>query len=253
MSGNFNTVFDQPLSRRLVSGHKRRSFPGQIFEPLYRRSVAKSTASGLRKKPRLRRALFLNDFFTHGGVFCWKYPCHSVIVPLTTIQPKAPTAGLSNIAITTARKMCACNTARPARPSASLILARGLSAPVASPGQGVAPWTSPDALRLLDFRPGRFHQPRTLDHGGLRARPGPPDRGRLRSPSGRPSTRLSQPWTAPRESPLGTPGTPPPSPFPAAPRFLRRKLVGPSAAQSRSLPLLSAPPMRGCKPFVNST
>ena len=25
--------------------------------------------------------------------------------------------------------------------------------------RSVAPWTSPDALRLLDFRPGRFHQP----------------------------------------------------------------------------------------------
>ena len=45
---------------------------------------------------------------------------------------------------------------------------------------------------------GDFISPWTLDHGGLRARPGPPDQGSLRAPSGHPSTRLSQPWTAPK-------------------------------------------------------
>jgi len=37
--------------------------------------------------------------------------------------------------------------------------------------------------------------PRTHDQGGLRARPGPPDRGRFRSPSGLPSSgRIGGPW-----------------------------------------------------------
>jgi hypothetical protein len=34
------------------------------------------------------------------------------------------------------------------------------------------PWTRPDALRLLDFRPGRFHQPLDPRPGG-RSAPGP--------------------------------------------------------------------------------
>jgi hypothetical protein len=57
--------------------------------------------------------------------------------------------------------MCACNTAQPfdLRPLSSW--QGGFThPPLASPrSRSVAPWTSPDALRLLDFRPGRFHQP----------------------------------------------------------------------------------------------
>ena len=71
---------------------------------------------------------------------------------------------------------------------------------------------------------GAFHPPLDPRPGGLRARPGPPDRGRLRAPSGHPSTRLSPPWTAPK-----------------------------GVAPLNPLPLLSVPPARGCKPAVNST
>jgi hypothetical protein len=70
-----------------------------------------------------------------------------------------------------ARKMCAWDT-RHRSPDGSLILARGSLRPRCIPQtRSVAPWTSPDALCLLDFRPGRFHQP--LD---------PRPFGRLRSP-----------------------------------------------------------------------
>ena len=41
------------------------------------------------------------------------------------------------------------------------------------PTRSVAPWTSPDALRLLDFRPERFHQP--LDPRPLEDFALPPD------------------------------------------------------------------------------
>ena len=79
------------------------------------------------------------------------------------------------------------------------ILARGqLRPPLHPPDQG-ALLRGPHQTRFAFWTSDRgdFISPWTLDHGGLRGRPGPPDRGRLRSPSGHPSTRLSQPWTAP--------------------------------------------------------
>jgi len=144
----------------------------------------------------------------------WKCPWDCIIVSLTN-SPDGTHRRVRNITVGTARKMCACNTAQP--PSAHL--GKGRFRPRCIPRPGLSA-RGPDRGDFI---------PRTHDHGGFRARPGPPDqgslrapsghpstmgafvpalgppdRGRLRSPSGHPSTRLS-PWTVPKGSPLETP------------------------------------------------
>ena len=167
----------------------------------------------ITKKPRPRRASFVNDFFTDVGYFCGNVRAVCVIVPPTN-SAAATRRRIRNITGSTARKMCACNTAQPLslRPRSSW--QGGSPTPRCIPRPGLSA-RGPDRGDFI---------PRTHDQGGLRARPGPPDQGRLRSPSGHPSTRLSQPWTAPGVCPLGT-----------------------------RLPLLRGSTPSGRKPSVNST
>lgn len=73
--------------------------------------------------------------------------------------------------------------------------------------RSVAPWTSPDALRLLDFRPGRFHQPLDPRPLGDFALPPDPHRPGVCRPG--PAAGLSRPCTTSRErSGSCTPGQP---------------------------------------------
>ena len=78
--------------------------------------------------------------------------------------------------------------------------------PLHPPARSVAPWTSPDALRLLDFRPGRFHQPLDPRPWGPSCPPWTPrPEGDFALPldAHRPGFRSHGPRQ--RELPLGTP------------------------------------------------
>jgi len=124
-----------------------------------RPSVAKTDRIRITKKPRLRRASFLNNFFTHGRVFCGKHSGNSVIFRSDNLtRRRLPKATATSPLLRLAR--CARVIPRAPldlRPRSSW---QGcFPPPLHPPARSVAPWTSPDALRLLDFRPGRFHQP----------------------------------------------------------------------------------------------
>jgi len=90
------------------------------------------------KKPCPRRASFLNDLFTDGGDFFWKRPCRWVIVHAIN-STEATRRRVSNITVSTARKMCACNTAQPLSLWPRSSWQGGSPTPVASPGQGFQP------------------------------------------------------------------------------------------------------------------
>ncbi len=124
-----------------------------------RPSVAKTDRIRITKKPRLRRASFLNDFFTNGRVFSGKHSGNSVIFRSDNLtRRRLPQATATSPLLRLAR--CARVIPRAPldlRPRSSW---QGcFPPPLHPPARSVAPWTSPDALRLLDFRPGRFHQP----------------------------------------------------------------------------------------------
>ena len=211
----------------------------------------------------------MTDFFSDAGHFCGNVRVVCVIVSQRN-SAAVSRRRITNVTGSTVRQMCACNTAQP------------LSLRPRSSWQGVLrPPLHPPA-RAFSRGPDRGDFiPRTHDQGGLRARPGPPDRGRLRSPSGHPSTRLSQPWTAPKGVAPGPGLAPWPVPYaPCRPaglacrprrivrrpgRRLKPDPVGRSGGAHRGrcsrrgldalrpLPLLCAPPMHGRKPLVNST
>ena len=105
--------------------------------------------------------------------------------------------------------MCVCHTAPrySRRHRLRLILARGqLRPPLHPPDQGVPPLdptrrASPSGLptgRCFTLRPPDRCFDSGFDQESLRALHGPPDRGRLRSPPGPPSTRRVPPWTCTR-------------------------------------------------------
>ena len=126
---------------------------------------------------------FVNDMFADGGDFCCKRRCRCVIVCLIN-SPDSTHRRVKNFTVRTARKMCGGNTARRLR----LILARGVSGPVASPGQGFQP-VDPT---------GAISSPGPTTKGAFVPALDPQTEGAFRAPSGHPSTRLSQPWTAPK-------------------------------------------------------
>ena len=67
---------------------------------------------------------------------------------------------------TGSRKMCACSTRYRSLPVAHLAKGGYLVPRLIPQTRAFRRWIRPDALRLLDFRPGRFHQSCwTLDHG----------------------------------------------------------------------------------------
>jgi len=177
-----------------ASGHWRFLRRPEIFTGFDALLWAERTASGLRKKPRPRRASFVNNFFTDVGYFCGNVRAVCVIVSPTN-SPEATSRMISNITVSTVRKMCACNTAQPLslRPRSSW--QGGSPTPVASPRPGLSA-RGPDRGDFI---------PRTHDQGGLRARPGPPDQGRLRSPSGHPIDQAFAAMDRARGLPLGTP------------------------------------------------
>ena len=73
--------------------------------------------------------------------------------------------------------------------------------------RSVAPWTTPDALRLLDFRPGRFHQPLDPRPVGDFALPPDPHRPGVCRPG--PAAGLSRPCTTSRRRSAPAPLTNP--------------------------------------------
>jgi hypothetical protein len=95
-----------------ASGHWRFLRRPEIFTGFDALLWAERTASGLRKKPRPRRASFVNNFFTDVGYFCGNVRAVCVIVSPTN-SPEATSRRISNITVSTVRKMCACNTAQP--------------------------------------------------------------------------------------------------------------------------------------------
>ena len=111
----------------------------------------------ITKKPPPRRASFLNDLFTNGGDFLWKTSVPFRYSSVTTKSPEGTHRRLSNITVSTVRKMCACNTAQPfdLRPLSSW--QGGFPAPVASPRPRALP-VDPPPLRgvyaLLPLGPG---------------------------------------------------------------------------------------------------
>jgi len=149
------------------------------------------------KKALPGSTFLLISCFMDGVNFFWKCLGGSskVCLPnrptaITKAQATSPLLWLARCARVIPRSRSACGLAHLGKGAAS--------PPVASPGPG-ASLRGPHQTRFAFWTSDRgdFISPWTFDHGGLRARPGPPDRGRLRSPSGHPSTRLSQPWTAP--------------------------------------------------------
>ena len=123
-----------------ASGHQH--FPRRSENSTQLNAVVwtKRTAPGLRKKPRPRRASFVNDFFTDVGYFCGNARAVCVIFPPTN-SADATRRRAGNIAVSTTRKMCACNTAQPfdLRPLSSC--SRGLFRPPLKipPAQGLCP------------------------------------------------------------------------------------------------------------------
>jgi len=187
--------------------------------------MAKTGGIRITKKPRFRRASFLDDLFTDGRVFSGKHSGSSIILRCDKPTRRRPPLGPATSPLL--------RLARCARviPRASLDLRPRSSwqgcfpPPLHPPARSVAPWTSPDALRLLDFRPGRFHQP----------------------PDPRPWGPSCPPWTPRPREPSRSLWTPIDQAFAAMDRAKGSCPLAPP------LPLLSAPPAHGCKPSFNST
>jgi len=185
----------------------------ETFEALYAAPVGKWTISALRKNRALAEHFFLTICspmrrFDVETCVPFRYSFLNQIT-LTAAAAGSATSPLLRFA------RCARVIPRSRSTSGLAHLGKGPFRPRCIPRPGLSA-RGPDRGDFI---------PRTHDHGSLRARPGPPDRGRLRSPSGHPSTRLSQPWTAPKGV----------------------------APWHRRLPLLSAHRPRGCKPAVNPT
>ncbi len=173
------------------------SFPRpKIFRPLDAVLRTKQRARGWfrsMKKSEHWQGFFLNDFFMDGGDFCWKGLWRCVIVSLSKLRD-GTRRRVRNITVSTARKMCACNSAQPLglRPRSSWQGA--FPAPLHPPARAFSPWTRPGRFHPPDPRPwGPSCPPWTprpretslslwtpIDQGGLRARPWTP---RPREPS----------------------------------------------------------------------
>ena len=205
-------------------------FAAPEIQTVVRRSYCEMEGIRITKKPRLRRASFVNEFFTNGAPFFLET---SVPVPLYSGSTN-PTEGayrrLSNIAISTVRKMCACNTARRSTFGLSHLGKGAFRPPLHPPVPGLCPGR-PATL------PGwtRVHAPGPLDLGGPSCPRPPdlPDHGRIVRPLGRrltpdsgPVRLLSRGPFAARAGRLG----PPPLAFRAAVAVVNLSLTQPEVS-----------------------